>query len=116
MCKALYSPYFEKNAHACHASGGAPFALEDKPCEPGGRWLPVKRPPKGMHGLVLGGSRDVSVHGQVGQARLDCGCGGEEVCARAPAVEPDEADDPFHRGEVPVGSLLQTRRADGCVE
>ena len=62
-----------------------------------------------MHSLVLGGGRDVSMHRQVGQERLDRGFGGEEVLARPQAVEPDESHDPFHRGSLSVhGVVLQT--------
>ena len=57
---------------------------------------------QGMHGLVLGGSRDVCMHHQVGQERLDRGFGGEEGLARPPAVETGESDDPLHRGTLLV--------------
>ena len=48
---------------------------------------------QGIHGLVLGGGRDVSMHCQVGQEQLDRGFGGEEVLARPHA---GETDDPLH--------------------
>jgi len=45
---------------------------------------------QGVHRLVLGRGGDVSVHGQVGQERLDFRFGGEEVLTRPHAVETDE--------------------------
>jgi hypothetical protein len=68
--------------------------------------------------LVLGGGRDVSMHRQVGQERLDLGFSGEEVLARPHAVETDEACDPLHRGALGVhGAVVQTEhRADFVVE
>jgi hypothetical protein len=53
---------------------------------------------QGIHGLVLGGGRDVSMHRQVGQEGLDLGFGEEKVFARPHAVETDESYDPLRRG------------------
>ena len=72
---------------------------------------------QGIHGLVLGRGRDVSVHGQVGQERLDLGFGGEEVFARPHAVEPDEPYDPLHRGALGVdGVVVQTEHLSHVIE
>ena len=46
---------------------------------------------QGIHRLVPGRSCDVSMHGQVGQERLDHGFGRGKVVARPHAVETDEA-------------------------
>jgi hypothetical protein len=72
---------------------------------------------QGMHGLVLGGGSDVSLHGQVGQARLDRGFGGEEVFARPQAVATDASDDPRHSGALGVhGVVVQTEPLSHCIE
>jgi hypothetical protein len=72
---------------------------------------------QGIHGLVLGGTSDVSVHRQVGQEGFDLGFGGEGVCAQPPAVEPDESDDPLHRGAFSVhGVVVQTEHLSDAIE
>jgi hypothetical protein len=64
---------------------------------------------QGIHGLVLSGGHDVSMHCQVGQERLDPGFSGEEVFARPQAVETDASHDPLHRGSLRVhGVVVQT--------
>ena len=64
---------------------------------------------QGIHGLVLGGGRDVSMHHQVGQEGLDRGFGRDEVFARAHAVETDESYDPLPSGSLSVhGVVVQT--------
>jgi hypothetical protein len=40
----------------------------------------------------------VAKPGQVGEEGRDLGFSGQEVCAGPPAAEPDESDDPLHRG------------------
>ena len=49
------------------------------------------------HGLVLGGGRDVSMHRQVSQERLDRGFGGEKVFARTYTVV--QTEHPSHVSE-----------------
>jgi hypothetical protein len=72
---------------------------------------------QGIHGLVLGGGRDVSMHHQVGQQGLDRGFGGEEVFARAHAVETDESYDPLHRGSLSVhGVVVETEYLSHFIE
>ena len=72
---------------------------------------------QGMHGLVLGGGSDVSMHRQVSQERLDLGFGGEEVFARPHAVETDESYDPLHRGSLSVnGVVVQTEHLSHFIE
>ena len=72
---------------------------------------------QGRHGRVLGGGSDVSLHRQVGQERLDLGCGGEEALARPQAVETDASDDPRHRGSPGVhGVVLQTEHLSHVIE
>jgi hypothetical protein len=64
---------------------------------------------QGIHGLVLGGGSDVSIHRQVGQKRLDLGFGREEVFARPHTVETGESYDPLHRGSLSMnGVVVQT--------
>ena len=55
---------------------------------------------QGIHGLVLGGGSDISVHGKVHEERLDFGFRREEIVAGPHAVETDVAHDPIQ-----VGSL-----------
>jgi hypothetical protein len=56
----------------------------------------------GPHGMVLGGSSDIAVHGQVREERLDCRFRREEVVAGLHAMETDVAHDPRHRGALGV--------------
>jgi len=72
---------------------------------------------QGIHRLVLGRGSDVSVHGQVSQERLDLRFGGEEVLARAHAVEADEPYDPLHRGALGVhGVVVETEHRSDLIE
>jgi len=59
---------------------------------------------QGIHGLVLGGGRDIAVHGQVREERLDVRFRREEIIAGPHAVETDVAHDPLQ-----VGSLGMNR-------
>src|SRR5262249_16482400 len=61
---------------------------------------------QGMHGLVLGRRCDVALDGQIGEKRLDLGFSRHEVGPRLHAVEPDEADDPLHRGPLRMDGVL----------
>jgi hypothetical protein len=70
-----------------------------------------------IHGLVLGGGSDVSMHGQVCQERFDPRFGREEMVARPHAVEMDEADDPFHIGALGVnGVVVETQHPSDFIE
>ena len=61
--------------------------------------------------------RDVSMHRQVDQERLDRGFGGKEVFARLHAVDTDESDDPLHRGSLRVhGVVVQTEHLSHVIE
>jgi hypothetical protein len=72
---------------------------------------------QGIHGLVLGGGSDVSIHRQVGQERLDLGFGGEEVFAGPHAVETDESYDPLHIGSLGVnGVVVETEHLADVIE
>jgi hypothetical protein len=72
---------------------------------------------QGIHGLVLSGGHDVSMHCQVGQERLDPGFSGEEVFARPQAVETDASHDPLHRGSLRVhGVVVQTEHLSHVIE
>jgi len=72
---------------------------------------------QGIHGLVLGGGRDVAMHRQVGEERFDLGFGGEEVLARPHAVEPDEPDDPLHIGSLGMnGVVVPTEHLSHVIE
>jgi hypothetical protein len=72
---------------------------------------------QGIHGLVLGGGSDVSIHCQVGEERLDLGFGGEEVYARPHAVETDESHNPFHIGSLSVdGVVVQPEHVPHFIE
>jgi hypothetical protein len=63
----------------------------------------------GIHGLVLGRGRDVSLHRQVGQEGLDLRFGGEEVGAGPHPVETGEPFAPFHIGALGmIGVVVQT--------
>ena len=59
-----------------------------------------------MHGLILGGSSDVSIDRQMGQERFDLRLGGEEVLTGAHGVETDEADDPCQIGALGVDGVV----------
>ena len=61
---------------------------------------------QGIHGLVLCGRCDVSVHRQVGQERFNPGFGGEEIIARLHPVETDETHDPVHIGTLGVNGVM----------
>jgi hypothetical protein len=72
---------------------------------------------QGIHGLVLGGGSDVSMHREVGQERLDFGFSGEEAFARPHGVETDEAYDPLHIGSFGVnGVVVQTEHLSHFIE
>jgi hypothetical protein len=73
---------------------------------------------QGMHGLVLGGGSDVSMHRQVCQERFDLRFGGEEVLARPHAMETDESyDDPFYIGSLGVhGVVVQTEHCADFID
>jgi hypothetical protein len=65
----------------------------------------------------VGGGRDVSMHRQIGQKRLDPGFGGAEVFVRPPAVEPDESSDPLPRGALDGhGVVVQTEPLSHIIE
>ena len=67
--------------------------------------------------LVLRGGCDVSMHREVGQERLDLGCGGAEVLARPQAVATDESYAPFHRGALGVNEVVvETEYLSHCIE
>jgi hypothetical protein len=71
---------------------------------------------QGIHGLVLGGSSDVSMHRQVGQEGLARGFGGEEICARPQAVDTDESYDPLPSGALRVpGVMVHTEQLSPVV-
>ena len=72
---------------------------------------------QGIHGLVLGGGSDVSIHRQVGQERLDFGFGGEEVCAGPHTVETGKPYDPLHIGALGVyGVVVKTEHLADFIE
>jgi len=72
---------------------------------------------QGIHGLVLGGGRDLAMHRQVRQERFDLGFGGEEVLTRPHAVEPDEPDDPCHIGSLGMnGVVVPTEHLSHVIE
>ena len=72
---------------------------------------------QGIHGLVLGGGSDISMHRQVGQERLDLGFGGEEIFARLHTVETEESYDPLHKGSLSVhGVVVQTEYPSHFIE
>jgi hypothetical protein len=61
---------------------------------------------QGLHGRVLGRGRDVSMHRQVGQERLDLGFGGAEVGARPHTVATGEPLEPFPRGALGMNGVV----------
>jgi hypothetical protein len=86
---------------------------------PGSAWVRrrLKGTTRAIHRRVLGGGSDVSMHGQVGQARFDLGFDGEAVVARPQAVEADEAYDPRHLGTLGMnGVAVQTEHLSHVVE
>jgi len=69
---------------------------------------------QGIHGLVLGGGSDVSMHRQVGQERLDLGFGGEEG---SHTVETGELYNPLHIGALGVyGVVVETEHLADYIE
>ncbi|HXH12068.1 MAG TPA: hypothetical protein VNP04_20165 [Alphaproteobacteria bacterium] len=65
-------------------------------------------PGQGIHRLVLSRSRDVSMHGEGCQEHFELRFGRKEVVMRAPAMEPDEADDSFQIGSFGVNRVMVT--------
>jgi hypothetical protein len=72
---------------------------------------------QGVHRHVLGGSRNVAMHRQVGEKCLDLGFGGKEVFTRPHAVETDEASDPLDIGALGVdGAVMETEHLADVIE
>ena len=97
-----------------HPTKLTPFPCKKKDLTP---IYPLVEEHQGIHGLVLGGGSDVSIHRQVGQERLDLGFGGDEVFAGPHAVETDESYDPLHRGALGVnGVVMETEHVSDVIE
>ena len=59
-----------------------------------------------IHGLILGGWRDVPLHGQMSQVDFDLGFSRKEIIARTHAVEADKTHYPVHIGTLGVNRVV----------